>query len=169
MIAVRTPNAWSCLAASFATVLNLSVEQIVEYVEHDGSEIIWPHLPDPQKRRSFHIQEMIDVAARFGYSVTPFEALPRAKVYQEDRVYPLEFKAGNAYRINKHLDSAKGVLTGFNLTGKPHAVAWDGQLIHDPAGRYTLDGWQPYSYERHLYQLETFWRIARAEQKMNGC
>lgn len=161
MITVRTPNSWSCLAASFATVLNLSVEQIVEYVEHDGSEVLWPHLNDPQKRRSFHIQEMIDVAVRFGYSVTPFEAMPRSRVKGQSSVWNVEMRDGNAYRINKYLGSGKGVLTGLNLIGKPHAVAWDGLKVHDPAGRFMNGEWQPYSYESHLFQLDTFWRVSK--------
>lgn len=155
----KTPNAWSCLAASFATVLNLTVEQICEYVEHDGSEILWPHLPDPQKRRSFHIQEMIDVAARFGRSVTPFEAMPRSRIKGQSSVWNLEYKEGNAYRINKHLESGKGVLTGLNMSGKPHAVVWDGLMIHDPSGQFRGGVWEPCSYQHHLFQLETFWKI----------
>ena len=169
MIAVRTPNAWSCLAASFATVLDLSVEKIVDLVGHDGSEILWPDLNEPKKRQSFHIQEMIDVAAQYGYSVTPFEAIPRSRVKGQSSVWNVEMKDGNAYRINRYLEHGRGVLTGVNLNGKPHAVAWDGELIHDPAGQFKDGVWQPYSYEPHLFQLETFWRIARAEQNIFRC
>ena len=64
----RTNNAWTCLPASFATVLGLTLEDLLKRIGHDGSEVIWNYLPDPEKRRGFHPQEMIDVAETMGVS-----------------------------------------------------------------------------------------------------
>lgn len=157
----RTPNPWSCLAAAVATVLEIPVAQLIKEVGHDGFEILWPHLAEPQRHRSFHIQEMIDVALRYGYTVTPIEGRPCSRVRGQSQVFELEFPQGNAYRLNCHLEKGRGVLTGLNLAGKPHAVVWDGSMIWDPAGRYGPNGWEPCSYERHLFQIETFWNFKK--------
>lgn len=159
----RTPNPWSCLAASFASCLNLTTNELCKLIGHDGSQILWPGLPEPQKRRSFHPQEMIDVALRLGHTVTPIEARPLFQVRGTPERFEVEFPDGVAYRLNEHLNRGSGVLTGLNLASRPHAVVWKDGMIHDPSGRMTSEGWAAYSYELWLFQIETFWMISRAE------
>ena len=72
----RTKGLWTCLPASFATLLGLTLDEMLQQIGHDGSEVVFEGLPDPECRRAFHPQEMIDVCESHGYAVTPIEARP---------------------------------------------------------------------------------------------
>jgi hypothetical protein len=135
----------------------MTVNDICKQVGHDGSQILWPELPDPQKRRAFHIQEMIDVAWSRGFCVSPIEGHPVSLVQHCNfrDTFTVPMLHGNMYRLNRYLELSQGVLTGLNLSGRRHAVAWDGQHILDPASGE--------AYERHLFQIETFWVLTRAD------
>lgn len=43
----RTINRWTCLPASFGTVLGLTLGEVFRKLGHDGSEVVFPDLPDP--------------------------------------------------------------------------------------------------------------------------
>lgn len=148
----RTPNGWSCLAASFATVLGLSLEQLLERLGHDGSEIVFPSLDDPERRRAFHPQEMVDVAESLGVAITPIEARPASRP-RDVPVPPYEVPMDIFPRWHRYLEGGVGVLTGLNARNRPHAVVWDGVDVWDPA---TGD-----CHGIHLFQPEIFWRATR--------
>ena len=152
----RTNSAWTCLPASFATVLGITLEDLLKRIGHDGSEVIWNYLPDPEKRRGFHPQEMIDVAETMGVAITPIEGRPTSRPLLTDRtrprcpVPPFEVPLDIHPRWGRYLEGSVGVLTGLNLIGRPHAVVWDGFQILDPASGET--------YGSHLFQPDIFWR-----------
>ena len=98
----KQPNKWSCLPTSFAIVLNCPVQEIFDYLGHDGSEIIWPENKDPFNRRAFHIQEMIDFAYfEKDFYVTPFEFYPQSEVEGSEVLYLTKFSGGYEKRIQK--------------------------------------------------------------------
>lgn len=119
---------------------------------HDGSEILFPEQPDPERRRAFHPQEMIDVAESVGVAITPIEGaptlLPRSV---SGPAYPVDLD--NIERFQRYLEGQAGVLTGLNLRDRPHAVVWDGEYLWDPA-----DGKR---HGIHVFRTEIFWRAAR--------
>lgn len=130
------PNRWTCLPTSFAMVLCRTLDEILAGVGHDGSEILWPDLPEPRCRRGFHIQEMISYAWSQGFTVTPFQAVPR--LAPDDLETPVSIRP--LVDLRQILDGRIAVLTGLSGRGSPHAVAWDGKLIRDPNGEtYGLD------------------------------
>jgi hypothetical protein len=53
-------------------------------------------------------------------------------------------------RMEKYLINNHGVLTGRTLEGKPHAVAWNGEMIYDPCGK--MRGIE-------IFQISQFWII----------
>lgn len=142
------PNAWSCLPTAFAMVLQTTPKAIFEFLEHDGSDIIWPDLPEPLCRRSFHIQEMVDFCiAQHVYPIA-IEACPciypgedplEEDIHEIKRVTPIE----------NYLTQRIGVLLGIYEDNR-HAVAWDGDLIHDPTG---------YKYNINDFGIETFYAL----------
>jgi hypothetical protein len=75
---MKQPNRWSCLTTSFAMVLNITYDELIKEIGHDGSKLMWPDLPDPMCRQSFHIQELILCCYRRGLAVIPFEIYPIA-------------------------------------------------------------------------------------------
>jgi hypothetical protein len=70
------PNRWSCAVTAFAIALDMPVAKLIERIGHDGSQIIWPDLPDPMRRRGFHSQELVEEALTCGYACTPIEISP---------------------------------------------------------------------------------------------
>src|SRR5262245_42212493 len=132
------PNRWTCLLTSFAMVLETNIDEIVASVGHDGSEVVWPNLPEPECRRSFHIQEMIDFAWEQGYAVTQFQAQPVMRPDPNESLVYVQYTNPQA-RVRRILQDRRAVLTGL-AGGRRHAVAWDGKFILDPNGQvYALD------------------------------
>ena len=129
------PNRWSCLATSFAMVLDINVTDLYEEIGHDGSKIIWPGAKFPYDRRGFHIQELIECCLRRGRFVTPIE--PRPLLASPETGQQYEVKIGDAEsRMSYHMQGQEGVLQGV-INGGRHAVAWDGERILDPSGKHT--------------------------------
>lgn len=147
----RTPNGWSCLPASFATVLSISLDEMLKRVGHDGSEVVFPG-EDPERRRAFHPQEMIDLANSMGVCVTPIEARPTSRPAGFS-LSPYEVDLDVVPRFQRYLERNVGVLTGLNARSRRHAVVWDGESIWDPASGEC--------YGIHLFQPEIFWRATR--------
>lgn len=132
--------------------LGTPVKVLINIVGHDGSEIIWPDLPEPLRRRGHHVQEMIYAAYQLGFAVTPFEAFPVSlgKAGTDQFVVPMIPQADE--RMPRIMTGNTGVVTGENPKRRPHAVAWDGHKILDPGG---LD------YGINDFHMETFWLVLK--------
>lgn len=124
------PNAWSCLPAAFAMALGVLPKDIIEYCGHDGSEILWPDLPEPKNRRAFGLHEMIDYCV--GNLVYPVE-ITASVAYGVDEEHLID--ADGISRLDWYMGCRSGVLIGM-IDERPHAVAWNfkKQLIYDPDG-----------------------------------
>lgn len=127
-------------------VTQTTVESVFGYLGHDGSEILWPDLPEPLKRRAFHIEEMQYAAYHYGWCLVPYYLgvnycpLPDSKVAEYD--FRDKFKLA--------LRNYDGILLG-NYVGRSnqHAVAWNAkeQRIYDPSNHYApLEAFDPESF-----------------------
>lgn len=159
----QRPEPWMCLPLSFAIALNIPVEQILADVGHDGSEIVFPMLPEPLRRRCFHIQEMIRVAIARGFTVTPVELFPVLSPTPRFR-HIVYFPGGNWPRFIETVYTSAGVLTG---TGKRvgHATAYDHGRVYDPKGQiyeFTLD-----AAEANQFYVQCAWRIDTGRGKQH--
>lgn len=125
---IRQSNSWSCLPVAFAMALDCTYQEVIDAIGHDGSEIVFPALPEPERRRSFHIQELIRVAVERGYAVTPIVARP---VLTPDLVNRLTLDQRD-FAI-KQMVGRSGVCTGRGVI-RNHAVAWNGSEYLDPNG-----------------------------------
>jgi hypothetical protein len=137
------PNRWSCLATAFAMVLDISYEELIKQVGHDGSEVWFPRMGEPSRRRSFHIQELVDAAWKRGFAVTEIEVSPIVGRAYDSQIRPLDL--GSRARIERYMQGTRGVLGVVSGMGRRHALAWDGKEIFDPTGIKSdsriLDGW----------------------------
>src|SRR2546423_390829 len=115
---IKQPNKWTCLPTSFAMVLDIPLDIIMTKIGHNG--------PD------FHIQELIDVAMKFNFMVTPIESNPRIGLSEDDCKHVYDFDMAS-HRLAKYLNEHKGVLTGV-FSKKRHAVAYKDKTIYDPNG-----------------------------------
>jgi hypothetical protein len=150
MLKQYSPNKWSCLPTAFAMVIDRYVEDLIKDIGHDGSEIIWPELPEPYCRRSFHIQEILQTIWGYGVLAMPIQVSPVSMSHGSTRPYrvPVQFSPETRFRYIMTL--ASGVLIGETQNGQPHAVAWDGNKIFDPNGT---------TYGIESFVLETFWLV----------
>src|SRR5690606_25476948 len=102
-----------------------------EAIGHDGSEAVWPHLPEPLCRRGFHIQECIRVAIAMDKWVTPFELLPATAAADGESDLPI-YDEPQFTLFDNLVNNYTGVITGRGVT--PHAVAFENGQIYDPEG-----------------------------------
>lgn len=148
MLIVEQPNIWSCLPAAFATATGIPLETLLEKIGHDGSEIMFPDLKDPLRRRAFHTQELVRVLFDLGWIVATFEFESLA-IIDEQHIYTVKYP-NKEILIKKILFNSFGVICAIvKSTGKHHAVAWDGKQCYDPTGFiYPLSKYDPLIFLR---------------------
>lgn len=124
-------------------VLGISLNEMITRIGHDGSEIVFPHLLEPQRRRCFHIQEMIAVSFSLKRPTTEFQFNP---CMTPNGVDIFEVPASG---IQELMSVSIGVLLGKGRV-HGHAVAWNGTHIYDPLGMvYDIENQElfaPYSF-----------------------
>ena len=148
---------------AFAMALGLPVAELLEAIGHDGSEIVFPSLPEPLCRRCFHIQELIQVALSRGLAVTPVELFP---VLQPTEIGPFHktvlYTDNNWRRFEAAIQTSRGVVDG---TGARlgHTVAYDHGRIYDPRG--PIYDYSRLACEAHQFYTRCAWRI----DPIGGC
>lgn len=155
MLLQKKPSRWSCLPVSFAMALNIPVQDIFDELGHDGGEILWLNLPEPTCRRSFHIQEMIEIALRRGFAVTPFELVPVLACY--DKRYYFDARWSKFADV---VNNSVGVLEGEGAHTR-HAVAYEfGRIFDSDSGVYD---YSVAACEARLFYANCAWRIDRRQ------
>lgn len=128
------PTKWSCLPACLAMITDLTIETIYKEIGHDGSEIVNPEQPDPYSRRGFEWQEIIKAALTLGIALVEYPDV-------------LELP---------------GILLGTSDNDIPHACAWNGSMVFDPAaGRRPLDSFRHDTFFVALQLSEADWQKFR--------
>lgn len=124
------PNSWSCLPTAFAMCIDRTPKDIFDWLEHDGSKIIWPELPDPECRQGFTIEECIHYAiADLIYPI----------VFWSDIMYAPErggFQPFNPMEKIAYYMQLKNGIVLCQGDKHGHAVAWNRseQMVYDPKG-----------------------------------
>ena len=164
------PNQWSCLAASFAMALGITIDKFCAMAGHDGSEKVWPDLPDPLCRRGFHICEATRIAITLGGSATPLELFPMTQAtamspYHGTEQIPVFYapsrdEMGNWMDFANIISYARGVIECRTRSGNWHAVAFEKGVIYDPDGRYF--GYTREACEARGLFTTRLWKVARA-------
>lgn len=112
-----------CVLTAFSSILGIDEKAIIDELGHNGSEIVFPDLPEPLCRRGFDPRELVYYCFKRGINVTELDA----KLMRQGA-------NGNIFTIDKSeeltslLPKNKGVLTG-SFMGRFHAVAWNGEKI----------------------------------------
>lgn len=119
-------------------ILEVSLQEIIDFCGHDGSEIIDKTLADPFCRRAFHEREMADFALLKGLN---FTCITKDLWQSPDpgNINVLNFRNGKTdERFRMLIESSYSILCMARVI--PHAVACDGKMIYDPLGTiYPLD------------------------------
>lgn len=115
-------------------VLDKSINELIELVGHDGSEIIWPKLNEPRQRRGFTHQEFQYIAYNLGFVIPQY--FPKfGCVKDETEPFVIDFFT----LWSKILREYDGVLSGkYKGFSNAHAVAWNAHegRIYDPSGHF---------------------------------
>lgn len=125
----KNPNGWSCLPTSFAMCIDMSVEELITDIGHDGSKIIFPEYDEPFCRRSFHIQELTYALLVRKWAIIPLERNAISATIK-----------GSLFKLTDIENKWFQFLEQFNSVflahqnGITHAVAWDKKQIYDPRG-----------------------------------
>ena len=122
----KAPISHTCLATSFAMVLGVDAQDLIDCA--NPHEVMWPQLEEPQCYRGHHIQEMIDLAWEHGYSVTEIQAMPRFGTLGCTQTYVLHSNTEAMTRIGRYL-AMQGI-----ITSETHAVAYADGIVYDPKG-----------------------------------
>jgi hypothetical protein len=135
-----------CGPASLAMLLNLSVDEVIRLIGHDGSEIWYPKERDPHRRRGFTTQEFIDVAFQQGYAMMEIlqpEAWDGQNLDTRRLIDQFPFSRTFEDRILFYMNFAPGLVTGHYSADSYHMAAWDNttRQIFDPSRRgvYNFD------------------------------
>jgi hypothetical protein len=118
-------NTWSCFACVAAMATKTTLQDVVDYVGHDGSAIL-EGSGHPESRRGFRVAEIIQYLAEHGYQY----GVIWAWIAQ-----PVKLNVGCTLELSNigiaglpaivHVKSAR-------LPGCWHVVYWDGKRILDP-------------------------------------
>lgn len=145
MLIQKQLNNWSCLPTAFAIILNKPATKIIEAIGHDGSEILWPELGEPECRKGFHIQECIKTALYHGWGVIHLDINP---IVIKNEFNEYSYGDDTTFILGMLL-SYSGVLLGKSFA-KSHAVAWDYET------QLCLDPKTGESYNKEHFHIETF-------------
>lgn len=115
-------------------VLDIPVQKLIEKIGHDGSEILWPELPEPICRRGHHLEEIQMAAYDIGVILTSFTP---AFEYTPNEERPVKYQ----FDLRSVFERYSGIMVGQWIRGGPHAVAWSAmeRMIYDPDGHATTD------------------------------
>ena len=165
MIPQQNPNAWSCLPTAFAISRGVELERWLDYVGHDGSEIVRAGLPDPICRKGFHPNEMIRICLLHYEAVTRIELVGQAT--PGGQYDPTTFDFGGWPEFERHLFNSRGVLDARTAVGLGHAMAYEGHgdhaIICDPANGLTFQFREAKDAEKRDRFITALWRIDRIE------
>ncbi len=158
------PNAWSCAITALAMTLDIPVEDVVKEAGHNGGKIVFPRLDEPMCRQGFHSQELVRIAWRHGYSMTPLELFPQTLssdgthshlVWSEDNsLVRARFEAG------VHL--YPGILEGQGYQCH-HAVYNSYGQIYDPDPGMPVYEFSFENCEKRQFYVQRFWIFQQHE------
>ena len=126
---IQKPGEHNCLIYSMAMLLNMEVKELESRLGNWGNEKVWPELPDPYCYRSYHIQEIIEVAYQLGFAMICFN--------MDLTLSPTPPYTGAQIPINITHTQVKYLLNSGDalLITNNHALAWNGSNALDPNGR----------------------------------
>lgn len=128
------PERWQCAVTSFAMALDVDVLELMQFIGHNGGQLMNADLAIPFCYRGHHLQELIECCLLKGYAVTPIEIMPAIKTGGNE--YLIDFgggKAGNLQRFVYQVRTSVGVIEG-KSGSSPHMLAYDHGTVYDPDG-----------------------------------
>ena len=141
---------------AFAMALDMPVADLLATIGHDGSEIVFPNLPEPLCRRCFHIQEFVLAALSCGCALTPVELFPVLQPTDAGPHKTVLYRDNNWRRFEETIRASRGVIDGRGAR-RGHMVAYDHGRLFDPKG--PVYDYSRLACEAHQFYTRCAWRI----------
>lgn len=132
---IRQRFRWECAAASTAMLCGATIQEVIDFCGHDGSDVVLPNLPTPMCHRGFAMEEMVDFALTKGIGLVQVNAFP---VVTPDGEHERDLWS-EAYceeRMQSYLEYHTGLLIGRvkSPSANWHVIVWDHEkgLFVDP-------------------------------------
>lgn len=127
-----------CIIYATAMLLNVTPEEVIDKLSHDGMAVWWPEYRDYARYRGHHIDEIVDLMVSYGRTLTPINRRPvQGPIPIAARPYLTETEADS--RFNDYFEHTVGLL--INST---HACAYTHGIIYDPRGMINKS-WRDYN------------------------
>lgn len=125
----------TCLVSALAMALEIEYIDVVKMLGHDGTKI------QDGGMTGIHPQEVIDVLIKQGVIMVIIEQHPSFVPHNTLNTVSLWDELHREARFRNYIKGRNSVLIGENNQGGPHAVAYDGDKIFDPASsiQYPLE------------------------------
>ena len=135
-----TTDNYECVVASFAMVMDTTVQLLIERVGHNGKDEVAEGVTPPECWRSWHPEEFVDLLLADGFAVTMISLNPMM-IHGPVLINHAAYMGRD--RFFSSLLYGDGVIFGqAGANGRGHAVAWNREelKIYDPRGRiYSWD------------------------------
>jgi hypothetical protein len=131
------------MITALAMTLDIPVSELVEDVGHDGSEVIFPLLKEPMCRKGFHSQEIVRLAFKSGFAMTPFELFPTIMANDHSTTHKVWDETYSRAFFMGAVNSTSGILEGRGTSCK-HAVHNSCGTLYDPDPNGTV---YPFSFQ----------------------
>lgn len=158
----RKPNAWSCAITALAMTLDILVEDVISEAGHNGGEIIFPLLEEPMCRKGFHSQEIVRIAWRHGFAMTPLELFPRILAKDHSKTHKVweQTETEHRARFMGVLNSTFGILEGHGKRCH-HAVCNHYGQIFDPDPGVPVYDFSFENCEKREFYASQLWIFTR--------
>lgn len=129
----------NCMVNAFAKAMRLSPQKLVEALQHNGLDVF----EGTNIQRTYHVQEMIDVASKIGIWFSPIELFPKSTTVDYKQVFPIFFGDGtvsaNLARFRVYLKNSRGVVLGIRTdVNSGHAMYNYQGTLFDERGSFKL-------------------------------
>ena len=122
-----------CLLWSAAQILGVEMQEIIDFIGHNGTDIQWPDKVGINRYRGVHIQEIIDFSIIKGEPLIHIEPMPCLAPDHNTEPCDVFLEEKAAKRCLNYLNNNNAI-----LIGDRHAVACQDRMIIDPNG-HTYD------------------------------
>lgn len=156
----RKPTSWGCAITALAMTLDIPVEDVVAEAGHDGGEIIFPLLKEPACRKGFHLQELVRIAWRHGFAMTPVELFPRIMATDHSKTHKVWDQTECKARFMGIINSTCGILEGYGKLCH-HAVYNRYGQIFDPDPGIPVYEFSFANCERRKFYASQLWIFTR--------
>lgn len=138
------PSEHTCVPTCFAIMLGVDVNELIQDLGHDGTELVMDDVPAPYCYKGFTIQEMVTYClVKCNVYVTVFEKDELVVYGYEDKFKDVH----KEYDLKVLMEKYNGIVFGM-FHNKRHACVWsNGELFNPSNGmRHKLNNFDVWTF-----------------------